>query len=148
MNDPPKEKTAPVGPIKNEVEEPRGQKSGLRREVKKMTRSKHVEQSTTVHCERTDTLSDMPTPVALALLDGKLNGILVRVLKDDVCSTNVISLRLLVHRRSHFQLKKFNTVVQQSREGSAEKSSQVFIIETLKIKTHLYTSSWVVEDCR
>ena len=64
-----------------------------------------------VRCEQTETNAivrvqkgiptDGPIPVApLLVLKGKLNGVSARVLKDDGCSTNVISRRFFgLHRQ-------------------------------------------------
>ena len=123
--------------------------SALRGEVKRLMNSKQIESNAIVREESSDSPTDGPIPVApLMVLDGKLNGVSVRVLKDDGCNTNVISQRLLSRFRNRFQVMKSKTVVQHSRDGSREESSEVVINGTLRIESHTYTSNWVVADCR
>ena len=72
-----------------------------------------------VRCEEVETnaiirdKNDIPTdelvPVAsLIVLSGKLNGISVRVLKDDGCNTNVISRKFFGLHRQRFRVSRCN----------------------------------------
>ena len=121
--------------------------SELREDVKKL-RSEKVESNAIVRVGKV-TPMDGPIPVEpLFVLSGKLNGVSVRVLKDDGCNTNVISHRFLDQHRQRFDVRKSRVIVQHSRDGSEEESSYMVINGTLKIGSHAYTSNWIVAECR
>ena len=142
-------KSARVGTSKNEC-------VGFRaRREKSLGAVKDLE----VRCEQSETNAivrvqegiptDGPIPVEpLLVLSGKLNGVSARVLKDDGCSTNVISHRFFGLHRRHFHVRKATVVVKHSKEELNETASHVVINETLQIGSHAYTSNWVVADCR
>ena len=93
--------------------------------------------------------TDGPIPVEpLLVLSGKLNGVSARVLKDDGCSTNVISRRFFGLHRRRFHVMEASIEVKHSKEESNETASQVVLNGTLQIGSHTYTSNWVVADCR
>ena len=145
-----KQVSALIGEVKKvstEVKKLREQLSASRGE-KNLKIQEHFESNAIVRCDG-ETTTEGHVPLApLLVLEGKLNGVSVRVLKDDGCSTNVISPRLLDRWRSQFQVKKSKTVVNHSREGSGEESSEVVLNGTLKFASHTYTSNWVVAECR
>ena len=142
-------KPARVGPMKSDIA------GFLARREKSLGAVKDLE----VRCEKRETNAivrvqdgiptDGPIPVApLLILTGKLNGVSARVLKDDGCSTNVISRRFFGLHRQRFQVRKASVVVNHSNEDTSENSSHVVLNGTLSIGSHTYTSSWVVANCR
>lgn len=84
----------------------------------------------------------------LLVLEGELNDVSVRVLKDDGCNTNVISQRLYDLNRQCFRSKRKKVVVRHSRDGWTEVSSKIVLNGTLTIGAHTYTSNWVVMNTR
>lgn len=118
---------------------------GELREDVKCLRSEKVESNAIFR----DVHSDEQVPVKpLFVLKGRLNGVSVRVLKDDGCNTNVISQRFLDHNRHRFEVIKSNIEVYHSRDGSKEDSTEVVLNGTIKIGSHNYTANWVVAECR
>ena len=121
-------KTARVGPEKNEC-------VGFRaRREKSLGAVKDLE----VRCEQSETNAilrvqrDIQTgcvlPVEpLLVLSGLLNGVSVRVLKDDGCSTNVVSRRFFGLHRRRFHVRKACIEVKHSEEDLNKPSSQVVI---------------------
>lgn len=112
-----------------------------------------------VRCEQVETNSivrvqdgiptDGPIPVEpLLVFYGLLNGVSARILKDDGCSTNVISRRFFGLHRQRFHVRKAKIVINHSNEDSSETASQLVLNGTLKIGSHTYTSNWVVANCR
>lgn len=93
--------------------------------------------------------TDGPLPVAtLIVLDGSLNRVMVLLLKDDGCNTKIGSERLVEKYRMKFNIVKREVVIQQSKSGTYEDSSQLVVNGTLKIVDHLYLSNWVVSNSR
>ena len=132
----------------SDIVELREQVSALRGEVE-MLQSKIIESNAIVRVERGDAPTDGPIPVEpLLVLNGKLNGVSVRVLKDDGCNTNVISQSFLDRYRKTFEVHNFKTLIKHSRDRSAEESSEVVMNATLNMQTHSYRSNWVFADCR
>lgn len=111
----------------------------------------HTSKSDKDVCETSTSTSgggdDVPLQ-PLLVLNGKLNDVSVRVLKDDGCNTNVISQRILDLNRQCFRTKRKKVVVRHSRDGWTEVSSTVVVNGTLKIGSHTYTSNWVVMNTR
>ena len=112
-----------------------------------------------VRCEQVETNAivrvqdgiptDGPIPVeSLLVFSGLLNGVSARILKDDGCSTNVISRRFFGLHRQRFQVRKAKIVVNHSNEDSSETASHIVLNGTLKIGSHTYSSNWVVANCR
>lgn len=105
-----------------------------------------------VRCEQGETnaivrvqegiLTEEPIPVApLFELSGMLNGVSAKVLKDDECSTNVISRRFLGLHRRRFQVMKASVDVKLPKNGLNKTASQVIVNGTLRIGSHIYTSN-------
>ena len=72
----------------------------------------------------------------LIVLNGSLEGKIVRVLKDDGCNNNVVSHEPFGRNRRHFDWKKCNIDVKHSKSDTAENSSKEIIGATLKIGKH------------
>jgi len=71
---------------------------------------------------------DEPIPIEpLIVLNGTLNGVPVRVLKDDGCNTNIVSQRVVDRCRASFQCTERKVTIQHSRKGSDEVSSKVVL---------------------
>ena len=84
----------------------------------------------------------------LFVLKGSLNGVRATVLKDDGCSTNLVSKRFVDRNRQLFKLKKAEVPIMHSKEDSEEMATEIVLNGTLKIGFHTYTSNWVVGDSR
>lgn len=114
-----------------------------------MTNVNEFESNSIVRRRVDNTHASVPIPVdPLIVLDGKINGVKVRVLKDDGCNTNVVSKRLVKKFRHCFKVVDDDVLVQHSDKDSNERSSQVVLNGTLKIGNHTYTSNWVVANSR
>ena len=114
-----------------------------------MTNVNEFESNSIVRGRVDNTHASVPIPVdPLIVLDGKLNGVKVRVLQDDGCNTNVVSKRLVKKFRHCFKVVDDDVLVQHSDKDSNERSSQVVLNGTLKIGNHTYTSNWVVANSR
>lgn len=88
-------------------------------------------------------------PIAeLIVLEGLLNSIPVRILKDDGCNTNVVSKSFLSENRGMFEIKQAATSLSHSKRGSTEVASEVVMNAELKMGEHQYASNFVVADCR
>jgi len=142
-------KSARVGPLKNECVGFRARREKSLGAVKDLeVRCEQSETNAIVRVQQ-GTPTDASIPVEpLLVLSGKLNGVSARVLKDDGCSTNVISHRFFGLHRRHFHVRKATVVVKHSKEELNETASHVVINETLQIGSHAYTSNWVVAECR
>ena len=119
----------------------------LRGAVNEM-RSEKVESNSIVRVKNESIQSGEVPLEPLLVLRGRLNGVSVRVLKDDGCNTNVISSRIVDLNRQNFRVIRKNVVVKHSKDGTNEQSSQIVLHGTLKIGSHTYTSNWVVSDTR
>lgn len=101
--------------------------------------------------EGNDTPDDGPIPVApLWVFNGKLNGVLLQVLRNDGCNTNVILQRLLDGYCNWFQRKKSKTILQYSVNGSVETAPQFVMNGTLRIEAHRnanWVSRWLHIQC-
>ena len=84
----------------------------------------------------------------LLVLDGTLNGIRVKVLKDDGCNTNVVSHEFFEKNFDRFDSGKCDVEVAHSKKESTEHSSEMIIGATLKMGNHKYKSNWIVASCR
>ena len=92
-----------------------------------------------------------PIPVErLLVLSGTMNGLSVKVLKDDGCNTNVVSREFLAKYRSRniFEVCQGYVRVQHSQKETKEEASEVILNGTLRLGAHTYTSSWIVANCR
>ena len=142
-------KSARVGPVKSDRAGFRAQREQLLGAVKDLEARCEQMQTNAIVRVQDGIPTDGPIPVALLLvLTGKLNGVSARVLKDDGCSTNVISRRFFGLHRRRFHVRKASVVVNHSKDKSSETSSHVVLNGTLKIGSHTYTSNWVLVDCR
>ncbi len=120
----------------------------MRREVKEVS-CPNVETNTTLREKGENISIDDPIPMdVLMVLNGKLEGRRVKVLKDDGCNTNVVSKEFFKRNRKYFNVKKCNVEVSHSQKGSVENSSQAIIGATLQIGKHSYKSNWLVANCR
>ena len=79
-----------------------------------------------------------------------MNGLSVRVLKDDGCNTNVVSKEFLAKYRSRniFEVCQVNVTVEYSQKGTKEEASEVRLNGTLRLGAHTYTSNWIVANFR
>ena len=94
--------------------------------------------------------TEEPIPAErLLVLSGIMNGLSVKVLKDDGC-TNVVSREFPAKYRSRniFELCQENVTVQNSQKGTREEASEVILNGTLRLGAHTYNSNWIVDNCR
>ena len=93
--------------------------------------------------------SDASVPIELLfVLEGALNGHKVHILKNDGCSTNVISKQFRNSYRSSFDVVSKDVMVCHSKEGTSEVPNEVVLGGVLDIGDHRYVSNWAVSDCR
>ena len=110
----------------------------LHEKVKSM--ASEVESNSIIRGRVDNTHKAVPIPVdPLIVLDGELNGVKVRVLKDDGCNTNVVSKILVKKFRHCFKVVEDDVLVQHSDKDSDKRSSQVVLNGTLNIGNHTYT---------
>ena len=85
----------------------------------------------------------------LLVLSGTVNGLSVKVLKDDGCNTNAVSREFLAKYRGRniFEVCQENVTVQHSQKGTKEEASEVIFNGTLLLGAHTYTSNWIVANC-
>ena len=110
-----------------------------------------AESNAIVKCKRKSIPIDEPIPIdPLLVFRGEINGIPVKILKDDGCNTNVVGIEFLKKPKTRelFKIQKEKIEVSHSRRGSTEEATEVIINGTLKIGPHTYKSNWVVADCR
>ena len=106
----------------------------LQEKVKKFYEANDVESNSMVRGNVDNTRTDGPIPVKpLIILEGTLNGIQVRILKDDERNTNIVSDRLVKKFRNQFKVVRRKVVIQHSKKDSNENASQS-------------GSQWYVED--
>lgn len=84
----------------------------------------------------------------LIVLNGRLDGVRVQVLKDDGCNTNIVSKRRVMKFRHCFKIIDEDVTVQHSDQNATERSSHVIFNGALKIGEHTYTYNWVVANSR
>lgn len=90
-----------------------------------------------------------PTPFEpLLVLNGALNNVPLRVLKDDGWYTNTLSTTLVKQSLQHFNLVKRKSIKQHSKKDLVETSSNIILNVALKIGSHTYATNWVVSDFR
>lgn len=70
------------------------------------------------------------------------------MLKDDGCSSNVVSTRFLNKNRILFQIQKRKTKIHHSRNEAVEEASEVIFEAKLELDSTKYRSKWVVSNCR
>lgn len=83
----------------------------------------------------------------LMVLNGKINGKKVEVLKDDGCNTNVISRTFLNRNKALFTLGASAVTISHSRKDSQETIDNFIINTTVTIGSHEYIGNWTVADC-
>ncbi len=71
----------------------------------------------------------------------------MRVLKDDICNTNVVSQELFEKNFKYIYWKQCNFELSHLEKGSVE-SSKAILEATLKIGKHSYKSNWLEANCR
>ena len=121
----------------------------LREQVKSMTNGNDIASNSIVRDRVDNTHKAVPIPVdPLIVLDGKRNGVNLRVLKDDGCNTNVVSKGFVKKFQHCLKVVDDNIMVQHSNKDSKERASQIVLNGTLKIGNHSYKSNWVVSNCR
>ena len=77
-----------------------------------------------------------PIPVErLLVLSSTMNGLSVKVLKDDGCNTNVVSREFLAKYRNRniFEVCQEDVTVQPSQKGTKEEASEVILNRTLRL---------------
>ena len=96
-----------------------------------------------------DSVTDGTIPVEnLLVIDGFLNGKMVKILKDDGCNTNVISRDFVATNKDIFHTLDTKTTAAHSKKGSHEEATQVVVDGVLNMGSHKYRSNWAVADCR
>lgn len=95
------------------------------------------------------TATDGSLPVdCLIVLRGCLEGIKADVLKDDGCSTNVISRDFALRHANVLDIRDSEMTITHSKRGSEEKSLQIAVGARIQIGGHDYLSNWAIADCR
>jgi len=84
----------------------------------------------------------------LVVLNGTLNGVRARVLKDDGCNTNVVSKEFFEKNIRHFQFVEEDIRICHSKKNADERSNRVIVDGILKIGKHKYRSNWIVADAQ
>lgn len=86
--------------------------------------------------------------VPFLVMDGTFNGIPALILKDDVCTANVVSQDFA--GTNHQQLKFSPVLVDPNHfmQGANEIATQMSANGTIRIGTYSYTGNWIVADCR
>lgn len=86
--------------------------------------------------------------IPLLVMKGTFNGLPARVLKDDGCTSNVVSREFA---SAHEHLLKFSPVlidVNHSKQGANEIATELIANGTVCIGSYSYTGNWIVADCR
>lgn len=92
-------------------------------------------------------ITDIPR-APLIVLEGKLNGNKVQILKDDGCNTNVISKDCVNKFNNKVSIIARAVYVRHSHNGTCESAIQVSLDSKVKIGQHVYRANWVVEEGR
>ena len=79
-----------------------------------------------------------------------MNGLSVKVLKDDGCNTNVVSKEFLTKYRSGsiFEVCQENVTVVPPQKETKEEALEVILNGTLRLGAHTYNSNWIVANCQ
>ena len=81
--------------------------------------------------------TDATIPVApLIIIEGRLKGVTVHVLKDDGCNTNVISKEFFAAHPNLFETRELPVVVSHSKKGTTEISNTIIPNATLEMGSH------------
>ena len=100
-------------------------------------------------CVETKAAVDDSIPIAtLIFLDGCLNGIPVRVLKDDGCNTNVISKEFFNFHADCFDVIEKRVEIYHSNRQNTEMATQIVVNARLSCGEHVYRSNFTVANCR
>lgn len=79
---------------------------------------------------------------------GTILGQQVKVLKDDGCSTNVISREFVDKHRKFLNIQSTSFFINHSSKNSTEKANELVVNTEIQIGDHTYRSNWIVADCR
>lgn len=77
-----------------------------------------------------------------------LNGRQWYILKDDECSTNVLSTNFTSPNRHLLYVCKFHTVIEHPDKNNTEHSNELVLNDIVQIGHHTYTSNWTVVSSR
>ena len=100
-------------------------------------------------CVQTKAAVDDSIPIAtLIVLDGCLNGIPVRVLKNDGCNTNVISKEFFNFHADCFDVIEKRVEISHSNRENTEIATQIVVNARLSCEEHVYRSNFTVANCR
>ena len=86
--------------------------------------------------------------VPLLVLSGTFNDLPTRILKDDGCTSNVISREFAEAHRDEFEFRPILMDVCHSKAGSGEIATEMVLNGTIRIGHHSYTADWIVADAR
>ena len=96
-----------------------------------------------------DLSTDDSIPIGdLILLSGTVEGHESCMLKDDGCSTNIISKDLVRRNPDTFDIVDANITISHSKKGTTEKSVQMARSATIRVGSTTYTGNWAIADCR
>lgn len=94
--------------------------------------------TTSLELGSTDMPTDTSIPVAsLIIIEERLKGVSVRALKDDGCTTNVISKEFFATHPNLFETREVPVVVSHSKKGTTEVSNMIIPNTTLKMGSPL-----------
>lgn len=94
-----------------------------------------------------DEQDDIPIEELITMY-GVLQGQQVTILKEDGCNTNVISRSFVKQYRHLLNVKKACFVISHSSKSITETATNVVIDASIQIGEHVYSSNWVISDCR
>lgn len=81
-------------------------------------------------------------------LSRNLDGKMIRLVKNDGCSTNMLSREFVGEYGDIFKIITRSMVISHYGESSNVKATEMVTGAVLKLGNHEYTSNWVVRNCR
>ena len=129
-----------INRMKSELNSLKDDMRALRNEVgRDVPKFSSAESNAMIRSRDENIPAEEPIPVELLLvLSGAMNGLSVKVLKDNGCNTNVVSREFLAKYRSRniFELSQKNVTVEHSQKGTKEEASEVILNGTLRLGAH------------
>lgn len=86
--------------------------------------------------------------IPLLVLEGTFNGIPARVLKDDGCTSNVVSKEFAEAHQESLTLTPVLVDVNHSKQDAHEIATEMIANGTVRIGSYSYSGNWIVADCR